>query len=106
MTNEMKRKHLVQTVKNSGVTDKRVLDAMQKVPRHKFVPDKYRSQAYEDVPLPIGYGQTISQPSLVGLMTQLLKLTKTYAVKTFLLFSLLANLAIITLWNYSLWSTR
>lgn len=60
----------------SGVTDRRVIGAMLKVPRHAFVPKKYRKEAYDDTPLPIGREQTISQPSLVALMTQLLKITK------------------------------
>lgn len=50
-----------------------VLDALLKVPRHLFVPERYRDQAYEDHPLPIGENQTISQPYIVALMTELLK---------------------------------
>lgn len=57
--------------------DERVLDAIAKVPRHEFVPDNQRSYAYENRPLPIGHGQTISQPVIVALMTDLLKLKKT-----------------------------
>ena len=53
------------------VSDKAVLAAMEVVPRHEFVPADYRDQAYEDHPLPIGYGQTISQPYIVALMTEL-----------------------------------
>ena len=53
-----------------GIKDKRVLDAMEKVPRHEFVPDDLKDQAYEDCPLPIGYGQTISQPYIVAFMTE------------------------------------
>ena len=56
------------------VSDEAVLDAMQTVPRHKFVPDDYLDQAYNDHPLPIGYGQTISQPYIVAVMTELLAL--------------------------------
>ena len=52
-----------------GVLDRRVLDAMRRVPRHLFVPDDYRAAAYEDRPLPIGDGQTISQPYMVAAMT-------------------------------------
>ncbi len=55
-----------------GVQDKLVLDAMRKVPRHLFVPESLREQAYSDGPLPIGEGQTISQPYIVALMTELL----------------------------------
>jgi protein-L-isoaspartate(D-aspartate) O-methyltransferase len=57
-----------------GVKDERVLDAMRKVERHKFVPDQQITSAYEDHPLPIGYGQTISQPYIVALMTELCSL--------------------------------
>ncbi|HIE03990.1 MAG TPA: protein-L-isoaspartate(D-aspartate) O-methyltransferase [Candidatus Latescibacteria bacterium] len=57
-----------------GVKDSLVLAAMRKVPRHMFVPEKYRSEAYEDHPLPIGYGQTISQPYIVAYMTEALGL--------------------------------
>jgi protein-L-isoaspartate(D-aspartate) O-methyltransferase len=53
------------------IDDGRVLAAMRKVPRHEFVPADVRAQAYEDSPLPIGHGQTISQPYIVALMTQL-----------------------------------
>src|ERR1700674_278786 len=58
-----------------GISDPRVLDAMLRIPRHQFVPDSYRSQAYEDHPLPIGDGQTISQPYIVALMLESLRLT-------------------------------
>ena len=57
------------------VKDETVLEVMRTVPRHVFVPAEYRSRAYLDTPLPIGHGQTISQPYMVGLMTELLKLT-------------------------------
>lgn len=53
-----------------GIKDEDVLSAMRSVPRHKFVPDKYLNQAYADHPLPIGHGQTISQPYIVALMTE------------------------------------
>lgn len=56
-----------------GIKDKRVIDAMSNTPRHKFVPLKYRESAYDDGPLPIGERQTISQPYIVALMTELLK---------------------------------
>ncbi len=57
-----------------GVTDPRVLEAMKEIPRHLFVPEPYREAAYRDSPLPIGEGQTISQPYIVALMTALLEL--------------------------------
>jgi protein-L-isoaspartate(D-aspartate) O-methyltransferase len=56
-----------------GVQNPRVLEAMRKIPRHRFVPEAYRSAAYEDRPLPIGEGQTISQPYIVAVMTELLQ---------------------------------
>ncbi len=60
-----------------GITDPEVLKAMRHVPRHRFVPPPYASSAYVDGPLPIGHGQSISQPSLVAMMTELLGLKKT-----------------------------
>ncbi|MCM8771321.1 MAG: protein-L-isoaspartate(D-aspartate) O-methyltransferase [Candidatus Omnitrophica bacterium] len=57
------------------INDERVLAAFQKVPRHLFVPEDFQKNAYEDYPLPIGEGQTISQPYMVALMTQLLCLS-------------------------------
>ena len=64
-------------IRRRGVTDQEVLEAMEQVPRHEFVPDNLKSQAYADHPLPIGYGQTISQPYIVALMTELLELKNT-----------------------------
>jgi protein-L-isoaspartate(D-aspartate) O-methyltransferase len=63
-------------IKKRGIKDKKVISAMLKIPRHHFVPKKYRHLSYADHPLPIGYGQTISQPYIVALMTELLKLKK------------------------------
>src|SRR5215470_15861262 len=63
-----------------GVDDPRVLEAMADVPRHRFVPDPLRSKAYGDHSLPIGHGQTISQPFVVGLMTQRLALSPEHKV--------------------------
>jgi protein-L-isoaspartate(D-aspartate) O-methyltransferase len=57
-----------------GIFDERVLDAFRKVPRHTFIPDKSLENAYGDFPLPVGEGQTISQPYMVALMTQYLDL--------------------------------
>lgn len=58
-----------------GIADPRVLDAMLRVPRHEFAPEPYRDRAYEDHPLPIGEGQTISQPYIVALMLEALALS-------------------------------
>lgn len=63
-----------------GIEDKFVLKAMAKVPRHKFVPQDLIDNSYDDCPLPIGEGQTISQPFMVALMTQLLDLKNTERV--------------------------
>lgn len=63
-------------IKGRGIKNEAVLSAMRKVPRHLFVPEKHRSYAYEDHPVPIGQGQTISQPYIVALMTDLLELDK------------------------------
>jgi protein-L-isoaspartate(D-aspartate) O-methyltransferase len=69
------RKKMIETqIEARGIKDKRVLEAMLKVERHKFVPESQKPFAYEDRPLPIGYGQTISQPYIVALMTELLEL--------------------------------
>jgi len=67
-------------IEGRGIRDERVLDAMRKVPRHLFIQGHLKSRAYEDFPLPIGEGQTISQPYMVALMTQALKLAGTESV--------------------------
>ena len=84
---QQQRYELVDTLKADSVTipdvlgqkmlDERVLDAMRKVPRHEFVPETQRANAYANRPLPIGHGQTISQPYIVAIMTHLLKPKKT-----------------------------
>ena len=69
------RKRMVEEqVRSRGVTNQAVLEGMRRVPRHRFVESDMQGQAYEDHPLPIGYGQTISQPYIVALMTELLDL--------------------------------
>jgi len=72
MTSERTRKRLVEQVRKMGVTDQSVLDVIAKLPRHIFVDEALASRAYENTALPIGHGQTISQPYIVGLMTQTL----------------------------------
>jgi protein-L-isoaspartate(D-aspartate) O-methyltransferase len=73
---EAARRAMVETqIKARGVNDPAVLEAMTRVPRHLFVPDDVASRAYEDTALPIGLGQTISQPYIVGYMTEALRLT-------------------------------
>ena len=65
---------LVMELRSSGVTDTRVLSAIERVPREEFTPPSFRDQAYENTALPIGHGQTLSQPTVVGLMSQALEL--------------------------------
>lgn len=60
-----------------GIKDKKVLAAFRKVPREEFIPQQYRDQSYGDYPMPIGFGQTISQPYMVALMTECLNLKET-----------------------------
>lgn len=67
-------------IESRGVRNERVLKAMRDVERHKFVPNQHITAAYEDHPLPIGYGQTISQPYIVALMTELCELDGTEKV--------------------------
>ncbi|HOK27724.1 MAG TPA: protein-L-isoaspartate O-methyltransferase, partial [Methanomassiliicoccaceae archaeon] len=72
---EAERSRLVNGLRSRGyVTDERVLEAMERVPRHEFLPPDMRDQAYIDSPLPIGMGQTISAPHMVGIMLQALDL--------------------------------
>jgi protein-L-isoaspartate(D-aspartate) O-methyltransferase len=70
----MREKMVESQIKSRGVRDPRVLSAMLKVERHLFVPKEFQNSAYSDQPLPIGEGQTISQPYIVALMTELLEL--------------------------------
>lgn len=70
------RERMVQhQLERRGISDERVLHVMREVPRHLFVPETRRSRAYDDRPLSIGHGQTISQPYIVALMTTLMELT-------------------------------
>lgn len=71
---EERHRLVEQGLKQRGVTDKKVLEAMRHVPRHLFVPESHQRNAYINHPLPIGLGQTISQPFIVGYMTQMLDL--------------------------------
>ncbi len=67
------RREMIQLLKDRGISDKRVLEAMEKVPRHMFVMEAFINRAYDDCALPIGYSQTISQPYTVAFMTESLK---------------------------------
>ncbi|WP_078120227.1 protein-L-isoaspartate(D-aspartate) O-methyltransferase [Thiosocius teredinicola] len=72
MTSQRTRERLIQRLRDEGVRDTRVLDSMRNTPRHMFVDEALASRAYEDTALPIGNGQTISQPYIVARMTEAL----------------------------------
>jgi protein-L-isoaspartate(D-aspartate) O-methyltransferase len=77
---KLRTKMINNQIKRRGVSDKNVLAAMNKVERHRFIPNEYLKNAYDDSPLPIGMGQTISQPYIVAFMTEILKLDKSKKV--------------------------
>ena len=77
---EARENMIANDIKSRGVKDKATLEAMLAVPRHLFVPEELRSQAYRDGPLPIGYGQTISQPYIVAFMTEVIRPEPDYKV--------------------------
>jgi protein-L-isoaspartate(D-aspartate) O-methyltransferase len=75
------RQAMVETqLRNRGIHDPRVLDAMRSIPRHEFVSAHDRFRAYDDSPLPVEYGQTISQPYIVAFMTELLQVDSSHRV--------------------------
>ena len=76
MYEKMRLAMVDEQIERRGISDKKVLDAMRKVPRHEFVPDHLKKYAYADEPLPIGEDQTISQPYIVAYMTESLHLNK------------------------------
>ena len=76
----MRKKMVDSQIRSRGIRDERVLEAMEKVPRHFFIEEGLQDQAYSDHPLPIGERQTISQPYIVALMTEALALTGTEKV--------------------------
>jgi len=73
---ESERNDLVEKLKKRGISDEKVLHSISEVERDKFVPDALKMHAYKDIALPIGYGQTISQPYTVAYMTQVLRLNE------------------------------
>ncbi len=73
MSGEARKIRLIMDLRRSGVTDTRVLSAIERVPRELFVPEPFLDQAYENTALPIGQGQTVSQPLVVALMSQALE---------------------------------
>ena len=74
MTADAKKIRLLMTLRRSGVTDAKVLGAIERIPREKFVPAAFKDRAWEDTALPIGHAQTISQPLVVAMMTAALEL--------------------------------
>ncbi len=72
MTSQRTRERLIQRLQEQGIGDNRVLDVLRVTPRHLFLDEALAHRAYEDTALPIGHGQTISQPYMVGLMTAML----------------------------------
>ncbi|MEE8275224.1 MAG: protein-L-isoaspartate(D-aspartate) O-methyltransferase [Alphaproteobacteria bacterium] len=73
MTEESRKIRLIMELRREGITSTRVLSALERVPREKFVPASFADQAYENIALPIGHGQTISQPLVVAFMTEKLE---------------------------------
>ncbi|MEQ8736556.1 MAG: protein-L-isoaspartate(D-aspartate) O-methyltransferase [Rhodospirillaceae bacterium] len=80
MSQDSRRIRLIMDLRNSGVTDTAVLSAMERIPRENFVEESFLDQAWANRALPISCGQTISQPLVVGLMTQALKLSDRHKV--------------------------
>ncbi len=76
MMYKLRRLELVESLERKGITDSSLLNAMREVEREKFLPSGMRANAYRDIALPIGYGQTISQPYTIGIMTQALNVKK------------------------------
>jgi protein-L-isoaspartate(D-aspartate) O-methyltransferase len=80
MPTDAARIRLILGLRRAGITDAAVLAAIETVPRERFVPETFRDQAWEDVALPIGLGQTISQPRVVAMMTEALRVTRRHRV--------------------------
>ena len=70
---DVRKIRLILELRESGIVNSNVLSALESIPREKFIPDNYRNQAYENIALPIGDNQTISQPYVVAKMTELLE---------------------------------
>ena len=77
---DVRKIRLILELRESGISDSKVLSAIEKIPREIFIPDNFRHQAYENIALPIGKDQTISQPFIVALMTQALELKKNHKI--------------------------
>jgi protein-L-isoaspartate(D-aspartate) O-methyltransferase len=72
MTSQRTRMRMIERLREQGITDEAILNAINEIPRHIFVEEALAHRAYEDIPLPIGFGQTISQPYIVARMTEAL----------------------------------
>ena len=77
---DVRKIRLILELRESGISNSKVLSAIEKIPREIFIPENFRNQAYENIALPIGDNQTISQPYIVALMTQSLELEKNHKV--------------------------
>jgi protein-L-isoaspartate(D-aspartate) O-methyltransferase len=77
---DVKKIRLILELRESGISDSKILSAIEKIPREKFIPENFRNQAYDNLALPIGDNQTISQPFVVSKMTQLLEVKQTHKV--------------------------
>ncbi len=77
---DVRKIRLILELREGGITDSNVLSALELIPREKFIPEIYRNQAYENIALPIGDNQTISQPYVVAKMTELLEINNTHKV--------------------------
>ena len=77
---DVKKIRLILELRESGISDSNILSAIEKIPREKFIPENFRNQAYDNLALPIGDNQTISQPFVVAKMTELLEVNKNHKV--------------------------
>ena len=80
MNLDANRIRLIMELRRQGITDAEVLGAIERVPREEFVPEAFKDQAYENTALPIGNGQTISQPVIVAFMTEALQVKPSFKV--------------------------
>ena len=77
---DVRKIRLILELREAGISDSKVLSSIEKIPREIFIPENFRNQAYENIALPIGDDQTISQPYIVALMTQALELEKNHKI--------------------------
>ena len=77
---DVRKIRLILELRESGINDPKVLSAIEKIPREDFIPENFRNQAYENIALPIGDNQTISQPFVVAKMTQILNVNNTHKI--------------------------